>query len=268
LPAINRFSVALLCFATVLTAADDVLWEPAKVVSVEQVSTPAKEADPSCRGVPKGQVLPARCRPSNLRAQQFWRVTVETSNKRFTVRPYRAQGLLGALNPSDTEYVDPKMTKGSAIEVAIVSSTTVRLRTDHGEGIPAIVDSQELLSKLEAPQKLWSAIGVAQPVFSLKEAGTLQLHFAVVNDGETVANPNVEATHLIINGSEPKDWSFVIGNGPRTAYFSALPPGQTLSFTYQLGSRYFAMPGVYTVRWEGPDFRSPEITFRVMPGGN
>jgi hypothetical protein len=289
---IHRFSTALLCFATVLTAADTILWEPGKVVAVEEVSTPAKEADPSCRGVPRGQVPPARCRPSNLRAQQFWRVTVETSNKRFMVRPYRAQGLLGKLNPSDTEYVDPKVTKGSAIEVAIVSSTTVRLRTDQGQGIPAIVDSQELLSKVEtaaagpetpapatplptggAPQKLWSAIGVAQPVFSLKEAGTLQLYFAVVNDGETVANPNVEASHLFIahngsEGSEPKDWSFVIGNGPRTAYFSALPPGQTLSFTYQLGSRYFSMPGVYTVRWEGPDYRSPEITFRVMPGGN
>jgi hypothetical protein len=158
------------------------------------------------------------------------------------------------------------VTKGSAIEVAIVSSTTVRLRTDHGEGIPAIVDSQELLSKLEAPQKLWAAIGVAQPVFSLKEAATLQLSFAVVNDGETVANPNVRASHLFINGSEPKDWSFVISNGIGSAYSTALPPGKTLSFI--MGSRYFAMPGIYTVRWEAPNFRSPEITFRVMPGGN
>ncbi len=275
---IHRFSLALLCFATVLTAADTILWEPGKVVAVEQVSTPAREPDASCRGVPKGAVLPARCRPSTLRAQQFWRVTVETGNKRFVIRPYRAQGLLGTLNPADTVYVDPKVTKGSAIEVAIVSNTTIRLRTDQGEGIPALVDSQELLSKVESapanpptqasPQKLWSAISVAQPVFSLKEAGTLQLYFAVVNDGDTVANPNVDATHLFINGSEPKDWSFVIGNGPRTKYFSALPPGQTLSFTYQLGSRYFSTPGVYTVRWEGPDFRSPEITFRVMPGGN
>ena len=41
-------------------------------------------------------------------------------------------------------------------------------------------------------------------------------------------------------------------------------PGQTLAFSYQLGSRYFGTPGVYTVRWEGPNFRSPEIIFRVM----
>ena len=271
---IKRFSVVLLSCATLLKAADTPLWEPGKVVAVEQVSTPAREPDPSCRAVPKGTTPPARCRPSNLRAQQFWRVTVETSNKRFVVRPYRAPTVIDALNQSETEYVDPHLTTASTIEVAVVSGKTVRIRTDRGQGIPAIVDSQELLSNPEtprkaeilpqAPQKLWSAISVAQPVFQLNEAGTLQLYFAVVNDGDTVANPNVETSHLIINGSEPKDWSSLISNGPRTPYFTALPPGQALSFTYQLGSRYFAMPGIYTVRWEGPDFRSPEITFRVI----
>jgi hypothetical protein len=136
-----------------------------------------------------------------------------------------------------------------------------------------MVDSQELLSKPPAapvtsvqpqsaqaqsaqPQKFWAAISVAQPVYRSDEASTLQLSFAVVNDGDTAANPKVEASHLFINGSELKDWSFAISN--------ALPPGQALSFAYQLGSRYFAAPGVYTVRWEGPNFRSPEITFRVV----
>ena len=116
--------------------------------------------------------------------------------------------------------------------------------------------------------KLWSAISVTQPVVHLKEAGKLQVFFAVVNDGDTVADPHIESSHLFVNGAEPKDWAFVISNGLRTSYFTALPPGQALSFTYQLGSRYFATPGIYTVRWEGPNFRSPEITLRVMPGGN
>ena len=180
----------VLSFVTLLRAADTTLWEPGKVVAVEQVSTPAKEPDPTCRAVPKGATPPAQCRPSNLRAQQFWRVTVEAGNKRYVVRPYRAQSLLNSLNQSETDYVDPNLTAGSAIEVAVVSSKTVRIRTDQGQGIPAIVDSQELLAKpapsitpapsVAAPQKLWSAISVAQPVFQLKEAGTLQLYFAVV----------------------------------------------------------------------------------------
>lgn len=265
---------APLLFATLLGAADTLLWEPGRVVSVEQVTSPAKEPEASCRSVPKGATLPAQCRPSNLRAQQFWRVTVETGNKRFVVRPYRAQTLLDTLNPSETAYIDPNLTTASPIEVAVVSSKAIRIRTDRGQGIPALVDSQELLAKpaagvtktvAAAPATLWSAITVAQPVFQAKEAATLQLYFSVVNDGDTVVNPNVEASRLFINGAEPRDWNILIGNGTRSLDFNALPPGRTLTFTYQLGSRYFAAPGIYTVRWEGPNFRSPEITFRVMP---
>src|SRR5205807_3236623 len=95
---INGVSTVLLWFAVSLAAADSTLWEPGKVVAVEQVSSPAKEPDPGCRSVPRGANPPARCRPSNLRAEQFWRVTIETGNKRFTVRPYRAQSLFASLN--------------------------------------------------------------------------------------------------------------------------------------------------------------------------
>ena len=116
--------------------------------------------------------------------------------------------------------------------------------------------------------KLWAAIGVAQPLFQLHEMETMAVSFIVVNDGRIVADPRVESSRLFINGVEPKDWDFVINNGLRSQYFTALPPGQILSFGYQLGPRYFAKPGIYTLRWEGPNFRSAEITFRVMSGGN
>jgi hypothetical protein len=122
-----------------------------------------------------------------------------------------------------------------------------------------------LSAQAPRPIKLWSAISVAQPVFRPSEVARLMLFFGVVNDGDTVANPDVESSHLLINGTEPKDWSFVIGNGIRTSEFTALPPGRALSFGYQLGSRYFGTPGIYTVQWEGQNFRSAEITFRVMP---
>ena len=148
---IGKLSFVLLSFVSVFArlcaAADTPLWEPAKVVSVEQVSSPAKEPDPSCRAVPRGATLPARCRASNLRAQQYWRVTVDVGNKRFVVRPYRAPNLLDALNQDAPDYVDPQLTPASSLEAAVVSSKTIRLRTDQGSGIPAIVDSQELLSR-------------------------------------------------------------------------------------------------------------------------
>ncbi|MGH9646110.1 MAG: hypothetical protein ACRD4E_04765 [Bryobacteraceae bacterium] len=135
-------------FATTCSAAD-AIWEPAKVVSVEQVSTPAKEPDPSCRAVPKGATPPAHCRPSALRAERFWRVTVDVGNKRLVVRPYRPAKLLDALNQDATDYVDPHLTPGSPMEVALTSSKSIRLRSDQGQGIAALVDSQELLSSPE-----------------------------------------------------------------------------------------------------------------------
>lgn len=136
----------ILIAASIACAADNPLWEPAKVVAVEQVSSPAKEPDPSCRAVPRGATPPARCRPSALRAEQFWRVTVDVGNKRFVVRPYRPAKLLDALNQDATDYIDPHLTAATSIQVALVSGKAIRLRTDQGPGIAAMVDSQELLS--------------------------------------------------------------------------------------------------------------------------
>lgn len=113
--------------------------------------------------------------------------------------------------------------------------------------------------------QLWAAIGVVKPIFTQIEAQKMAVSFVVVNDGTTAADPRIESSHLFINGVEPKDWDFVIHNGLRSEYFKALPPGKILSFGYQLGPRYFAAPGIYTLRWEGPDFASREVTFRIVP---
>lgn len=93
----------------------------------------------------------------------------------------------------------------------------------------------------------------------------MQVYFGVYNDGASAVGPNVESSHLYINGVAPQDWQIVIGNGIRNELFSSLPPGQTLQFTYLLNPRYFQKPGVYTVRWEGENFKSPDLTFRVVP---
>jgi hypothetical protein len=87
----------------------------------------------------------------------------------------------------------------------------------------------------------------------------LQVSFTVVNDGSATVNPKIGASHLSINGVEPKDWIIVINNGLRSREFEALPPGHFLSFGYELGGRYFAKPGIYTVRWWGENFRAEPI---------
>ena len=111
---------------------------------------------------------------------------------------------------------------------------------------------------------LWAGISVVQPIFGEGGVEKLQISFGVVNDGSGTVDPRIGASHLSINGVEPKDWLVVINNGLRTPEFQALPPGHFLSFSYML-RRYFAKPGIYSVPWWGENFRAQPITFRVLP---
>jgi hypothetical protein len=125
---------------------------------------------------------------------------------------------------------------------------------------------QEQRNSAAASRKnsIWAGISISQPLFEHADLERLQIYFAVVNDESATVNPNVESSHLIINGVEPETWPFTIANGIRTEQFSTLPVGQSLQFTYALG-QYFRMPGIYTVRWESPQFKSADLIFRVMP---
>ncbi len=111
---IRRLVVAVVS-VTSLVWADSALWEPGKVVSVEQVSTPAKTPEPDCRNVPRGGTPPEHCRPAYLRAEHFWPLLVEAGNKRYVVRLYRAPKLIDTLSQDGPNYVDPKVTPDSTI---------------------------------------------------------------------------------------------------------------------------------------------------------
>src|SRR5438105_925902 len=112
----------LLAGACLWAAPDNQFWEPGRVVAVDQISTPAREPDPSCRNLPKGATPPSQCRASSLAAQHFWRVTVEAGNKHFVVLPYKAPRFLDSLNPSTRIYVDPDLKPGAMIEISVESS--------------------------------------------------------------------------------------------------------------------------------------------------
>src|SRR5271163_2702747 len=79
--------------------------------------------------------------------------------------------------------------------------------------------------------KLWASISVKPKIYWEGNTDALQIHFGLVNDGNSTVNPNIESSHLLINGVEPKDWGNIIINGLRSPSFRALPPGQTLAFS-------------------------------------
>jgi len=112
---------------------------------------------------------------------------------------------------------------------------------------------------------LSATISVPQSVFHVTETQKLMVSFTVTNEGTAAVDPDINSSQLFVNGAVPEGWVNTIGNGIRSPEFKALPTGQTLQFSYQLGPAYFAKPGVYKVRWKGPHFETPEITFRVVP---
>ncbi len=96
--------------------------------------------------------------------------------------------------------------------------------------------------------------------FATRGENQFILHFGVVNDGDKTVNPDTESSQLLINGKPLKDWSFIIGNGIKSTYNTALPAGENLDFTYSMG-RYFEKPGIYKIVWKGKGFEAPRLRF-------
>jgi hypothetical protein len=125
-----------------------------------------------------------------------------------------------------------------------------------------------LLSRADAERgqdhrTLWAAVSVSEPVFEAGGTKSLQINFALANDGrETISLP-IDTSEIIVNGEALKDSALILANGPRDARWNALPPGDSLRFGYAMGDR-FKEPGIYTVSWKGDGFESPAIVFRVL----
>src|SRR5438045_3933636 len=83
---------------------------------------------------------------------------------------------------------------------------------------------------------LWAAISVNEPVVEWEvTGGPFTISFGLVNDGDKAVDPEVGQSQLLVNGKGLKDWGFIIGNGPRDNRWTKLPPGDYLSFGYDLG---------------------------------
>lgn len=126
----------------------------------------------------------------------------------------------------------------------------------------------------KAPQKkelgentaknFWAGMSVNQPLFRVgQDTSLIQFNFALANESDKVLDPKIPGyPRLIVNGEE-LDLTRIPGVGPRDGRFKALPPGDNLQFGMGAG-QFFDKPGVYRVYWQGEDFRSNEVVFRVV----
>lgn len=180
---ILRFCVAAIWITSSAAFAQTARWEPGKVIAVDQVSSPAKTPDADCHTMPRGETLPPRCRPYNLRAQKFWSVKVDVGNKRYVVRPYRAPKFIDSLNQDGPIYVDPHLTAGSPVEVALYANKSMRLRTDKGEGLPATVDSEEVLSQPDVALRVETPAAPRAVTVPVPQAGS---KVVLLQDGDFI----------------------------------------------------------------------------------
>jgi hypothetical protein len=111
---------------------------------------------------------------------------------------------------------------------------------------------------------LWAALGVSHAVFHANDVKELVVEFTIVNDGPRPIDPGIAGSRIVVNGKELPDSARILGNGPRDARFTSLPPGDHLRFTSRLGDQFQA-PGTYHVSWRGDAFRAPLVSFRVLP---
>jgi RNA polymerase sigma factor (sigma-70 family) len=113
-------------------------------------------------------------------------------------------------------------------------------------------------------KKLWAGMSVNQPLFRVGQtANLIQFSFVLVNETDKAIDPKIPGyPRLIVNGKE-LDLSSIPVVGPRDERFKALPPGEDLQFGMGAG-QFFDKPGVYRVYWQGEEFRSNEVVFRVM----
>ena len=113
-------------------------------------------------------------------------------------------------------------------------------------------------------KKLWAAISINEPVFITGWTNNLQIFFTLVNDTGRTINPEIESSQIIVNGNPWPDSGFILGNGPMSNNFTALPPKDYIMFEKGLGEK-FKEPGIYRIFWKGKSFETPEIVFRVLP---
>lgn len=99
----------------------------------------------------------------------------------------------------------------------------------------------------------------------LANLGKFQLGFVVENVGTTSVDPQLERSSvLLVNGKPAKDWDITIGNGPRDARWTALPPHDRLQFGYAFGNSLFDKVGDYTFIFSVGSVSSPPFTLHVV----
>jgi archaellum component FlaG (FlaF/FlaG flagellin family) len=106
-------------------------------------------------------------------------------------------------------------------------------------------------------------IVVTPSKFNLADIGKVQIAMQVLNTGAEIIDADAHLFDLQVNGEPSMVWS-LSGNGIREAKWSALPPGESVSRTWDsLAAGLFPAIGIYKLQlsWNGK--MAPLVTVEV-----
>jgi hypothetical protein len=111
---------------------------------------------------------------------------------------------------------------------------------------------------------LWAGIGVSSALMQENSANGIRIRLGLINDGDTVADPQAVESKLIVNGKDIPVAPAVLQPGaPPRDIQRKLEPGASTEF--ELGpQRFLQEPGVYRISWKGKHFQSAEAVVRVV----
>ena len=153
-------------------------------------------------------------------------------------------------------------------DAQVPARSTFRLLLLVGLTVASMACFGELRGKatgeVQVTSQLWAGISADSPVVILGSHKPLAISFAMVNDSDSLVNPAIDGSKLVINGQEWPGSDLMFGNGPRDSRFDGLPAGEFVLFSSSIPN-LFAEPGTYLVSWRGAGYESAPVTVRVLP---
>jgi hypothetical protein len=100
---------------------------------------------------------------------------------------------------------------------------------------------------------------------TVSEAARDQFLVGVVveNLGKETLDPDIDHSHLTVNGQPATSWNLALGNSGHLATWNELPPGKSVSGKWRLGKALFPAPGDYTLVLTVSGVAAAPITIHV-----
>src|SRR5262249_582098 len=101
-------------------------------------------------------------------------------------------------------------------------------------------------AKLDKAGSVWAGLSVNHPIVRASQTKEVRIEVTVVNDSDSVIDPKIAESRIVINGKEAGDSGMILSSVQKGTRFDALPPGASVQFDCSMGDQ-FKEPAIYRV---------------------